>query len=43
MQEQHKIRLEEERAKLEKGLAGVGRRNPSNPSDWEPTAPDGGE
>lgn len=28
-------RLEEEKMTLEKELATVGRRNPSNPSDWE--------
>jgi len=31
--------LEEEKARLERELATVGRRNPSNPNDWEPTAP----
>lgn len=31
-----KTRLEEERQKLEEQLSQVGRRNPSNPSDWEP-------
>lgn len=30
-----KLKLEEERQKLEEGLSRVGRRNPSNPSDWE--------
>lgn len=28
-------RLEEEKQKLENELASVGRRNPSNPADWE--------
>ena len=28
-------RLEEEKVTLEKELATVGRRNPSNPNDWE--------
>lgn len=28
-------RLEEEKTKLETQLATVGRRNPSNPNDWE--------
>jgi DnaK suppressor protein len=28
-------RLEEEKARLEGQLATVGRRNPSNPTDWE--------
>ncbi len=32
-------RLTEEKARLEKELAGIGRRNPSNPSDWEPIPP----
>ena len=31
-----KIKLEEERQKLEEQLSQVGRRNPSNPNDWEP-------
>ena len=30
--------LEEERALLEKELQSVGRINPENPEDWEPTA-----
>jgi RNA polymerase-binding transcription factor DksA len=29
-------RLEEEKTTLERELATVGRRNPSNPADWEP-------
>jgi DnaK suppressor protein len=33
---QFKLKLEEERQKLEEGLSRVGRRNPSNPEDWEP-------
>ena len=32
--------LEEEKARLEEELKTVGRRNPSNPNDWEPTATD---
>lgn len=32
----YKRRLEEEKAKLEQELMSVGRRNPSNPNDWEP-------
>lgn len=28
-------RLEEEKARLEKELGTIGRRNPSNPNDWE--------
>ncbi|MCI0597666.1 TraR/DksA C4-type zinc finger protein [Candidatus Parcubacteria bacterium] len=36
MNTQHyKARLEEEKAKLETELESVGRRNPSNPKDWE--------
>ncbi len=31
----YKTRLEEEKAKLEGELSSVGRRNPSNPDDWE--------
>ncbi|MEK7173995.1 MAG: hypothetical protein AAB710_02835 [Patescibacteria group bacterium] len=31
-----KLRLEEERQKLETALLSVGRRNPENPGDWEP-------
>src|SRR3954470_19737495 len=32
----YRARLEEEKARLEKELKTVGRRNPSNPNDWEP-------
>jgi RNA polymerase-binding transcription factor DksA len=32
---QFKERLEEEEVKLEAELLSVGRRNPSNPNDWE--------
>lgn len=32
-----KEKLEEERQSLEGELASVGRRNPKNPRDWEPT------
>jgi RNA polymerase-binding transcription factor DksA len=31
----YKVRLEEEKVKLEGGLSSVGRRNPANPADWE--------
>ncbi|MEK7613294.1 MAG: TraR/DksA C4-type zinc finger protein [Patescibacteria group bacterium] len=31
-----KIRLEKERDLLQKELASLGKRNPSNPADWEP-------
>jgi len=31
----YKARLEEEKANLETQLSSVGRRNPSNPNDWE--------
>ncbi len=32
-----KQKLEEEKVLLEKELSSIGRRNPSNPSDWEAT------
>lgn len=37
----HKARLEEEKKTLETELSTIGRRNPSNPNDWEavPAAP----
>lgn len=31
----YKARLTEEKAKLESELSSIGRRNPSNPNDWE--------
>lgn len=31
----HKALLEAEKAKLEGELASIGRKNPSNPADWE--------
>lgn len=34
--EPYKTRLLEEKTTLETSLASVGRRNPHNPSDWEP-------
>ena len=34
--EPYKTRLLEEKMTLETSLASVGRRNPHNPSDWEP-------
>lgn len=34
--EHFRTRLEEERTRLEEKLATVGRKNPSNPADWEP-------
>jgi RNA polymerase-binding transcription factor DksA len=37
-----KKRLEEEKEKLEQELSGIGRRNPSNPSDWEAIPPETG-
>ncbi|HEY0011056.1 MAG TPA: hypothetical protein VGB97_04090 [Candidatus Paceibacterota bacterium] len=37
-QSQYRVRLDEEKARLEEELKTVGRRNPSNPEDWEPTA-----
>jgi RNA polymerase-binding transcription factor DksA len=39
----YKENLEEEKAKLEEELASVGRRNPSNPSDWEAVPQDTGK
>jgi DnaK suppressor protein len=36
-------RLEEEKAELERQLQTVGRRNPSNPADWEPVQQDTGQ
>jgi DnaK suppressor protein len=36
----HKIQLETELAALEAELKTVGRRNPSNPADWEATSTD---
>lgn len=32
---EYKLRLEEERQRLEAELETVGRRNPANPADWE--------
>ena len=37
-----RTRLEEEKARLEEQLATVGRKNPSNPSDWEAVPEDTG-
>lgn len=34
-----KARLTEELAKVEAELATVGRKNPDNPADWQPTPP----
>lgn len=31
----YKAKLEEEKARLEKELGTIGRRNPGNPNDWE--------
>ena len=39
----YRTRLEEEKQTLERELATVARRNPSNPSDWEPTPGDTGQ
>ena len=38
-----KTRLEKERDILEQELSALGKRNPSNPSDWEPMKPEGEE
>lgn len=40
--EQFRTRLTEEKATLEGELATVGRKNPSNPNDWEATPEDTG-
>lgn len=37
--EEFKKRLLDEKTRLEQELGGVGRRNPANPSDWEPVPP----
>lgn len=34
--EHYRARLEKEKIELEAALSTVGRRNPSNPMDWEP-------
>lgn len=39
----YKARLEEEKTNLETQLQTVGRRNPSNPEDWEPQMKEGTE
>lgn len=39
----YKDRLTEEKDRLETQLATVGRRNPANPSDWEPLPPETGQ
>lgn len=36
-------RLEEEKVRLETELSTIGRRNPSNPSDWEALPPEAGQ
>lgn len=41
--EHFRARLEEEKARLEAELATVGRKNPSNPADWEPIPEDVGQ
>lgn len=38
--EHFRTRLTEEKARLEAELSTVGRKNPSNPSDWEPVPED---
>lgn len=44
MEKMHKyqVKLEEEKTTLEAELQTVGRRNPSNPADWEPVPTDTG-
>lgn len=39
----YKTRLAEEKARLEKELESVGRRNPSNQNDWEPVPQEVGQ
>lgn len=41
--EHFRARLEEEKTRLEAELATVGRKNPSNPADWEPIPEDVGQ
>ncbi|XKT75287.1 MAG: TraR/DksA family transcriptional regulator [Patescibacteria group bacterium UBA2103] len=41
--EKYKARLLEEKAQLEEEMKGIGRQNPDNPSDWEPTPANDGE
>lgn len=41
--EKFKARLLEEKAQLEEELGKVGRKNPDNPEDWEPTPANDGE
>ena len=38
----YKVRLEEEKTKLESELDSLGRRNPANGGDWEATPPETG-
>lgn len=40
--EQAKQKLEEEKARLEAQMAGMGRRNVAVPDDWEPVPPETG-
>ncbi|MFZ1987698.1 MAG: TraR/DksA C4-type zinc finger protein [Minisyncoccia bacterium] len=39
----YKTRLEEEKNTLEAELTSIGRRNPSNPNDWEPLPQETGQ
>lgn len=39
----YQARLLEEKERLERDLATVGRRNPSNPADWEALPPETGQ
>lgn len=39
----YRARLEEEKTKLESELESVGRRNPTNPNDWEPVPQETGQ
>ncbi len=39
--QEFKVRLEKERDVLQKELSGMASPNPTNPTDWEPKAPEG--
>lgn len=39
----YKERLEEEKGRLESEMDTLGRRNPANPSDWEPATTEEGD
>jgi DnaK suppressor protein len=39
----YRARLDEEKANLEHELQSIGRRNPTNPNDWEPVPQETGQ